>query len=765
MQQLLLSVSSDLIAQSVFIRLWDTIWPFFLIFAGFSTVIFVHELGHFMAAKWMDVRVDRFAIGFAKELVGFTRGETRYSFNILPLGGYVKMLGQEDFDDKTLEYKQTDDPRSFINKTVGQRAIIVSAGVIMNILFAALVFMFVFLDGIETNSTTIGQVLPESPAALAGLRTGDKILKIDDRPIREYQEIRFAVMLADPHKPLKFDVERGGETQHVFVTPRPEQQKNLLQIGILSGTTNVVVFPLDARFDENNPEHLQPRDKVIAIEGEPLEEAPPGGMEQLWRTADGSSITATVERLADVTDPNSPTTIHDVTVFNQMLIEPSDPLNDVLVQDVLGLIPLVAITNVAAGGRAELAGVKPGDVILQFGSFENPSRRQIIEVVGESARYPDDESRSWRERLYDYFAYCPETDIPVRVWRDGKEISLVLTPKAKDRDEKPRVGFDINGIAQDTLRVAGVRDLLNGKPSPASEAGIPAGALIETVNGRAVKNWPEMVEAFRLSAGTTVLVEYVSADGQRVTCDFRVPHSLLTKMGLTTLADVIAIDGKKTVKIELPSRWADVAVSHSFGLRTILNQLMDRSGGEPLKVTVAYTEIPNGEVLERSVALTSDMVDPWLARIRYLPAVFMQAEMQTLKADGPVDALMLGVRKTSYFVLQVYTMMQRMIVSRSVGVEHLAGPVGIVKMGSDVARVGFMKLLFFLAIISANLAVINFLPLPIVDGGLMVFLIIEKIKGSPVSMKVQVATQMIGIVLIGAAFLFVTFQDVVRLAG
>jgi regulator of sigma E protease len=104
--------------------------------------------------------------------------------------------------------------------------------------------------------------------------------------------------------------------------------------------------------------------------------------------------------------------------------------------------------------------------------------------------------------------------------------------------------------------------------------------------------------------------------------------------------------------------------------------------------------------------------------------------------------------------------MKRMIFSRSVGVENLSGPVGIVQIGAQHARMGFTHFLYLLAIISANLAVINFLPLPIVDGGLMVFLLIEKIKGSPVSIKIQMATQIVGLVLIAVAFLMITLQDI-----
>jgi regulator of sigma E protease len=95
----------------------------------------------------------------------------------------------------------------------------------------------------------------------------------------------------------------------------------------------------------------------------------------------------------------------------------------------------------------------------------------------------------------------------------------------------------------------------------------------------------------------------------------------------------------------------------------------------------------------------------------------------------------------------------------------MSGPLGIINLGGQIAQSSTVKFLFFLAMISANLAVINFLPLPIVDGGLMVFLLIEKIKGSPVSLRVQVATQMIGIFLIVSLFLLVTYNDAVRLWG
>ena len=107
-----------------------------IVFLGL--VIFVHELGHFLAAKWAGIKVEEFALGLGKRLAGFRRGETEYRLNILPFGGYVKMLGQDDFD--PLHAEQAD-PRSWQRTTVGKRLVVLSAGVVMNVVFAVLVFV------------------------------------------------------------------------------------------------------------------------------------------------------------------------------------------------------------------------------------------------------------------------------------------------------------------------------------------------------------------------------------------------------------------------------------------------------------------------------------------------------------------------------------------------------------------------------------------------------------------------------------------------
>jgi len=206
MHELLMQASSAILAVGV-LDVLGAILPYLLIFLGFSAVIFVHELGHFAVAKWCGVRVEKFCIGFGRELFGFDRGETRYGFNILPLGGYVKMLGQEDFEiDATGELQHKEDPRSFANKSVAQRMLTVSAGVVMNIIFAALLFMISFMVGTQVLVTEVGFVLPNSPAAIGGLQVGDKVVGINGETINEFNEINMAIMLADPLEALDFEV-------------------------------------------------------------------------------------------------------------------------------------------------------------------------------------------------------------------------------------------------------------------------------------------------------------------------------------------------------------------------------------------------------------------------------------------------------------------------------------------------------------------------------------------------------------------------------
>lgn len=158
----------------------------FIIILG--ALIFVHELGHFLLAKKNGIRVDEFAVGFPPKIIGFRRGETNYSLNLIPFGGYVKIFG-ENPDEESLDKNATD---SFVNKSAWVQAAVLVAGVVFNIVFAWFLFLVILMTGmpaavtsenaadIKNAQVVITGVFPDSPAENAGLQPGDSILSISN---------------------------------------------------------------------------------------------------------------------------------------------------------------------------------------------------------------------------------------------------------------------------------------------------------------------------------------------------------------------------------------------------------------------------------------------------------------------------------------------------------------------------------------------------------------------------------------------------------
>ena len=190
-----------------------------------AVVIFVHELGHFLVAKWCDVEVLTFSMGFGPTIASKTVGETTYRLALFPLGGYVRMAGQDDSEDPPA----SDPTRGFSAKTLGQRAAIVAAGPAVNILFAFLVFAAaIFFYGVQTptEEAIVGAVMPGSPAEEAGLVAGDTITTIDGEEIGGW--MAFAERVRDSGgKTLEVGVlGESGETRNLAVTPKPTPERD-----------------------------------------------------------------------------------------------------------------------------------------------------------------------------------------------------------------------------------------------------------------------------------------------------------------------------------------------------------------------------------------------------------------------------------------------------------------------------------------------------------------------------------------------------------
>src|SRR5438045_3333896 len=219
--------------------LLDQIFSIILLVLGFGFVIFWHELGHFLAAKWAGVKVEQFAVGFGQALLSWRKGlgwrvgssrdefekkldrwvaeneggfkttnelseateleqrrdaaavamelgETEYRLNWIPLGGYVKMLGQDDLNPNAT----ANDPRAYNMKPISKRMVIVSAGVIMNVILAGIGFFVLFLIGFDVPPPVVWAVIPNSPAQLADVHVGDRVLEFDGRVQRDFTKIQ-----------------------------------------------------------------------------------------------------------------------------------------------------------------------------------------------------------------------------------------------------------------------------------------------------------------------------------------------------------------------------------------------------------------------------------------------------------------------------------------------------------------------------------------------------------------------------------------------
>ena len=179
-------------------------------------LVFVHELGHFAVAKRLGVKVLRFSIGFGPILFARHRGETEYAVSAMPLGGYVKMLGEEDDDEAMAEPE-----RAFATQPLARRSAIVAAGPAMNFLFAFLAYALLFLwVGVEIPSTEprVGRIAAGSPAEQAGLRAGDRVVAVDERPMATWEELARTVRESQG-APLALTVERDGAQLSIRVTP------------------------------------------------------------------------------------------------------------------------------------------------------------------------------------------------------------------------------------------------------------------------------------------------------------------------------------------------------------------------------------------------------------------------------------------------------------------------------------------------------------------------------------------------------------------
>lgn len=660
------------------------LWKLFyiaILLLGFGFVVFIHELGHFLAAKWVGIKVEQFAVGMGTAIcswrrgMGFTWGssnrklaelerkgedlsgfgETEYRLNWVPLGGYVKMLGQEDMNPNAT----SEDPRSYNRKSVGARMTVISAGVIMNVILAALLFMVLFLYGFNTQPAIIGSLQSASPAQRAGMKVGDQVLYYDGKWQHSFDKLRMNTALSGPGEPVSVQVRRNG--QDVQLTLRPEKsgamELNLLGIGVrpmhlMEGLNPKIVKVDTARVKPES--HVLPGDVVVAVEGVEIKQGDPKGyveFEHHVQASKGKPVRLSVRDK----DGKTREVIAEVR-FDEMFA--GAPF------DIAGMQPRAVVKSVQSGVPIE-GKLQPGDVILSMSvnsdKANNLSRDDLIKRIREAGQM---------ERRVDF-----------TVERAGKIVDVQgVVPDVTTAPKKKGLGIDLNH--EDKPVVAGLLE-----NSPAAGASVPRGTLITHVGGKPVASWGEVLDLLKKS-------------------------------------------------------------NDSAELTLVAN---DPVSGKPMAPQ------------KRTLRL-SDEHQAQLAGIRYRHTLqeFLRDLIEERQTDNPLVALGWGALETRDLLLQFYVTLHRLM-QRSVSMDNLTGPIGIVHMGTIFAGRGFDWLIWFLAMISANLAVVNFLPIPIMDGGHFVFLLLEKLTGRPPSQRTQAVATYVGLALLLSIFLFVTYNDIARL--
>ena len=214
--------------------LWGGGWTGWIVpfLFGLSVVVFFHELGHFLVARWCGVRVLVFSVGFGPELFGRTdRHGTRWKVSAVPLGGYVKFFGDENAASApdqaaVAAMSATERQVSFPGQPVGRRAAIVAAGPFANFILAIVIFATIFaFYGRQTTTARVDAVQPESPAAAAGFRPGDIVVAIDGRKIDSFSEMQ-RIVSANAARTLEFQIDRGGAAVTLTATPRLQEGKD-----------------------------------------------------------------------------------------------------------------------------------------------------------------------------------------------------------------------------------------------------------------------------------------------------------------------------------------------------------------------------------------------------------------------------------------------------------------------------------------------------------------------------------------------------------
>ena len=678
---------------------------------GLGAVIFVHELGHFLLAKACGVKCEKFYVGFdvpirlfgqtiiPAKLISFQWGETEYGIGSIPLGGYVKMLGQDDnpgHSEEQIKESIADgesvesailasgmidqsklDPRSFLAKSVIQRMLIISAGVVFNLVFAILFAAIAFRSGVDYQPPVMGSVVGGGPAWKHNM-AGAEVTKIAGKEVKGYfTYIHFAenVILNTDDSAIPMEFKRSGSDEIVSVDVTPEKgfsrdNPEFALVGVQPALIPVIGsrgaldgFPAAAA----DPK-FEPGDKVVNINDTPIK-------------------TEVDLRQVLFRDAKLPT---EFTL--ERTVGEGDDAKTEIIKTTVGVTPEKVVGFSTAWGPiaaikfdspATEAGLKEGDLIKQIDGKDTGDLltldNRMIELIKTTKT------------------------ITLQVERDGKLIDVSINPVLPQLasvlgPNKP-VPIDTLGIAVATsLTVDNVVE-----DSPASKAGMLVGDEL-------------------------ISVKYLLDDAQKA----EDRYAYLKKKPLV-----------KFVKDK--TSWAEVYEKN----------LQSMKAGTKIELTVKRGD--ETKVLEMATVNS----DEYFRHTRGIDLTFLDKHYQS---DSWSDAFAAGLTKMTDDLKRVGKTLKTLVMGK-ISPTNLGGPGTIAMVATSEAAASTSRLLLFLTFLSANLAIVNFLPIPVLDGGHMMFLAYEGIFRRPVNERVQLILTYGGLAFVLCLMIFVISMDVGRIGS
>lgn len=424
-----------------------------LVIIGIGLLIFIHELGHFLMAKKIGVRVFAFSLGFGPAILKKQWGETEYRLSLFPLGGYVKLAGEGPEEEKTGASWE------FSSKSAGQRASVLVAGVALNAVLAFLAFIVAFQIGVPFITPEVGQVMPGWPAWDAGIQRGDKIVAVDGDKDIDFEDLFTVVALSNPATGVNLKVDRDNKTFDVNVIPRYDNENGIQRIGIMPATSLEVdkIFAFENNTSPARDANLQVKDVVVAVNGKRI------STEDEFREVEASNPGKEI----------SVTVLRDNKEVELKVI-PSKATRWMLGISCASTI----LEGVKDDSSASKAGLKEEDEILEVNSKPVTGFTDIKNLVINSE----------------------EETCVFTIKRDGI-VTLVSVPLS---DSKAKEEF-LNSITP--FYGLKVDSVVEG--FPAEKIGLKPGDRITSLNENEVKDWNTLLQMIMASQGNPMVIEWM----------------------------------------------------------------------------------------------------------------------------------------------------------------------------------------------------------------------------------------------------------------